>query len=95
MLGIVSKKKYDELLKENLELGNNNEIMTFEFDRLNSELKNKKRIAFDLNGELLEERRKVAMLEKELENQKKMVQKLKALCTKNGVDYKHLIRKEK
>ena len=93
MLGIVSSKKYKEVLEVNKELGNTIEMLTFENDRLNSELK--KKIAFELNEEVLSYRHNGALLEKEVENQKKLVQKLKALCTKNGVDYKHLIRKGK
>jgi septal ring factor EnvC (AmiA/AmiB activator) len=110
MLGLVSKKKYDSLDKSlNSIVTKQQEMLDkkdFEISRLSSELKNQKKISFDLNNEVLdlkETNRKLGndidMMEVEVEEEikkyKKDIKNLKALCTKNKLDYSKLFKEVK
>lgn len=100
MLGFVSKKKYEEIVEKNADLtkvnkdlGDALERYVNDNDRLNSELKNARKVSFDLNNEILDARHKTAVFEQEIKELKKTIQKLKTLCTRNGVHYSHVINK--
>lgn len=89
-----NRKRIIELEETNKKLGDELEKACFEIDRLNSELKNQKRIAFDMNEEILGYRQERTNLLYNIQDQAKAIKKLKSLCTRNGIDYKKLFNKE-
>ena len=106
MLGLVSKKKLTEC-----EEFWNEQCQKMEFDkkRLEGEVKNKNKIAFDLNNQVLDLKAKVEELtntnlelgkadlqrEYDITQLKLQIKQLKTLCTKNGIDYSKIVKKEK
>ena len=106
MLGLVSKKKVKECQDAWTEL---NHKMQFDIDRLQGEIKNKNKIAFDLNNQLLDLRKENQILKntnrdlgntldikiEEILELKEQVKKLKSLCTRNNIDYSKLFSKKR
>jgi chromosome segregation ATPase len=106
---IISKRKYNKIFEELGKHHTENKLLQekiqeyeFEISRLNSEIKNKNKLAFDLNNEkvdLLQANKcignKLDELDEKLQQEKAKNRKLKALCTRNKVDYEHLFKEEK
>lgn len=86
-------KEIENLKKINKELEEKAERQDFEISRLNSELKNQKKIAFELNEEILGYRQERTALFETIKDSAKTIKSLKSLCTRNNVNYKHLFKR--
>lgn len=79
MIKIVNKNKYEKMI-----------------DRLNElEMENYKlgKVIDDLNNELLQTNNENVYLGTQIDDLKKIIRKLKTLCTKNKIDYSKIFEK--